>query len=156
MATEALCWAMTWAAALLGVAPVTVAGWLAKRWIVIGLAVIANKRERAPTTNGARSRWRSRPTLTLGLWSSCSSAAPTGLITLQPVQHGAASTVADVDLKQEKLELACSLGADEGVTGGPAADEALRDISPLGFDVVIDCTGVPSVVEHMFTHVRNE
>ena len=83
-------------------------------------------------------------------------AGPIGLLMLQLVKHGGASTVAVVDLKQEKLELARSLGADEGVTGGPAADEALREISPLGFDVVIDCTGVPSVVEHMFTHVRNE
>jgi threonine dehydrogenase-like Zn-dependent dehydrogenase len=32
----------------------------------------------------------------------------------------------------------------------------LRERSPLGFDVVIDCTGVPSVVEHMFIHVRDE
>src|SRR5439155_3827016 len=83
-------------------------------------------------------------------------AGPIGLLMLQLVKHGGASTVAVVDLKQEKLELARSLGADESVTGGPAADEALREISPLGFDVVIDCTGVPSVVEHMFTHVRNE
>ena len=83
-------------------------------------------------------------------------AGPIGLLMLQLVKHGGASTVAVVDLKQEKLELARSLGADEAVPGGPADDDALRDISPLGFDVVIDCTGVPSVVEHMFTHVRNE
>src|SRR5206468_4585551 len=71
------------------------------------------------------------------------------------VRNGGASTVAIVDLKQEKLNLAQSLGAHEGVPAGPAADAALREISPLGFDVVIDCTGVPAVVEHMFVHVRN-
>ncbi len=83
-------------------------------------------------------------------------AGPIGLLMLQLVAHGGASTVAMVDLKQEKLEVARSLGAHNVVVGDAEADDALRAISPLGFDVVIDCTGVPSVVEHMFTHVRNE
>ena len=73
---------------------------------------------------------------------------------LQLVRHGGASTVAVVDLKEEKLKLAASLGAHEAVAAGSGADDALREISPLGFDVVVDCTGVPAVVEHMFTHVR--
>jgi D-arabinitol dehydrogenase (NADP+) len=81
-------------------------------------------------------------------------AGPIGLLMLQLVAHGGASTVAVVDLKEDKLKLARSLGAHEGVPAGPGADDALRTISPLGFDVVIDCTGVPAVVEHMFTHVR--
>jgi D-arabinitol dehydrogenase (NADP+) len=79
-----------------------------------------------------------------------------GLLMLQLTNHGGASSVAVVDLKQKKLDLARSLGADEVVLAGPTADSALREISPLGFDVVIDCTGIPAVVEHMFTHVRNE
>jgi D-arabinitol dehydrogenase (NADP+) len=78
-----------------------------------------------------------------------------GLLMLQLVLHGGASAVAVVDLKKDKLRLAKALGAQEVVQGGPDADEALRTISPLGFDVVIDCTGVPAVVENMFTHVRN-
>ncbi len=82
-------------------------------------------------------------------------AGPIGLLMLQLVAHGGASTVAVVDLKEDKLKLARSLGAHEGVPAGPGADDALRTISPLGFDVVVDCTGVPAVVEHMFTHVRN-
>ena len=83
-------------------------------------------------------------------------AGPIGLLMLQLVAHGGASTVAVVDLKAEKLDIAESLGAHEVVVGDAGGDDALRAISPLGFDVVIDCTGVPSVVEHMFTHVRNE
>jgi D-arabinitol dehydrogenase (NADP+) len=81
-------------------------------------------------------------------------AGPIGLLMLQLVAHGGASTVAVVDLKEDKLRLATSLGAHEVVRGGDGADEALRELSPLGFDVVVDCTGVPAVVEHMFTHVR--
>ena len=83
-------------------------------------------------------------------------AGPIGLLMLQLVAHGGASDVAMVDLKQDKLDLARTLGAGEAVLAGPDADDALREISPLGFDVVVDCTGVPAVVEHMFTHVRNE
>jgi D-arabinitol dehydrogenase (NADP+) len=77
-----------------------------------------------------------------------------GLLMLQLVRNGGASTVAVVDIKPEKLALARTLGAHEVVHAGPGADGELAEISPLGFDVVIDCTGVPSVVEHMFTHVR--
>jgi 2-desacetyl-2-hydroxyethyl bacteriochlorophyllide A dehydrogenase len=82
-------------------------------------------------------------------------AGPIGLLMLQLVRHGGASEIAAVDLKQDKLDLAGTLGATTTVAAGPSADPALREASPLGFDVVIDCTGVPSVVEHTFTHVRN-
>jgi D-arabinitol dehydrogenase (NADP+) len=81
-------------------------------------------------------------------------AGPIGLLMLQLVRNGGASTVAVVDLKHEKLNLAQSLGAHEVVAAGAGADDALRELSPLGFDVVIDCTGVPAVVEHMFVHAR--
>jgi len=82
-------------------------------------------------------------------------AGPIGLLMLQLVRNGGASEVAVVDLKEDKLNLARSLGAHEVVLADSAADDTLREISPLGFDVVIDCTGVPAVVEHMFTQVRN-
>jgi 2-desacetyl-2-hydroxyethyl bacteriochlorophyllide A dehydrogenase len=92
--------------------------------------------------------------LPLGANALIYGAGPIGLLMLQLVRHGGASSIAVVDMKGEKLSLARTLGAHETVLAGPAADGALTEISPLGFDVVIDCTGVPSVVEHMFTHVR--
>jgi 2-desacetyl-2-hydroxyethyl bacteriochlorophyllide A dehydrogenase len=79
-----------------------------------------------------------------------------GLTMLQLVRHGGAGQVVSVDTKPEKLELARKLGATATVQAGERADDTLHDLSKLGFDVVIDCTGVPSVVEHMFTHVRDE
>jgi 2-desacetyl-2-hydroxyethyl bacteriochlorophyllide A dehydrogenase len=81
---------------------------------------------------------------------------PIGLLMLQLVRHSGATTVVGVDLKEEKLRLARTLGAHEVVLAGPRADDDLREISPLGFDVVIDCTGVPSVIEHTFTNARDE
>jgi 2-desacetyl-2-hydroxyethyl bacteriochlorophyllide A dehydrogenase len=82
-------------------------------------------------------------------------AGPIGLLMLQLVAHGGASDVAVVDLNEAKLKVAETLGAHHVVTAEDGADDALREISPLGFDVVIDCTGVAPVVEHMFTHARN-
>jgi D-arabinitol dehydrogenase (NADP+) len=81
-------------------------------------------------------------------------AGPIGLLMLQLLNRGGASTVACVDLKQDKLDLARDLGARDTVLAGPAADEELSELSPLGFDLVVDCTGVPAVVEHMPTHAR--
>ena len=80
---------------------------------------------------------------------------PIGLLMLQAVAHAGAASVAVVDLKDDKLELARSLGANDAVKAGPDADDALREISPLGFDAVIDCTGVPAVVQHLTAQVRN-
>lgn len=79
-----------------------------------------------------------------------------GLLMLQLVKHGGAGQVVSVDTKTEKLELARRLGASAVVPAGEQADGTLREISGLGYDVVIDCTGVPGVVEHMFTQVRDE
>ncbi len=81
-------------------------------------------------------------------------AGPIGLLMLQLVRHGGASDVVVVDLNEERLPLAAQLGANAVVAGGPGADDSIRATAPLGFDVVVDCTGVPAVVEHMFSHVR--
>jgi D-arabinitol dehydrogenase (NADP+) len=83
-------------------------------------------------------------------------AGPIGLLMLQAVRRSGASSVAIVDLKQEKLELAGELGAEHRVLAGDRADAVLRSLAPHGFDAVIDCTGRPEVVEGMFRYVQNE
>jgi len=79
-----------------------------------------------------------------------------GLLMLQLVKKGGAGQVVSVDAKPEKLDVARRLGASAVVLAGERADATLREISGLGYDVVIDCTGVPGVVEHLFAHVRDE
>jgi len=79
-----------------------------------------------------------------------------GLLMLQLACHGGAGQVVSVDTKPEKLALARKLGATATVRAGDTADDELRQLSELGYDVVIDCTGVPAVVEHTFTHMRDE
>lgn len=83
-------------------------------------------------------------------------AGPIGLLMMQLVRHSGAGQVVSVDLKEEKLALARRLGAHHTVQAGSNADGDLRDLSPYGYNVVIDCTGIPSVVEHMFSQVRAE
>jgi D-arabinitol dehydrogenase (NADP+) len=76
---------------------------------------------------------------------------PIGQILAQLALHGGASRVSVVDLSPSRLELAERFGATPVRAGDPAAsDAALRAIAPHGFDLVIDATGVPAVVERLF------
>jgi len=78
-------------------------------------------------------------------------AGPIGLLHLQLAKHNGAAEVAVVDLKQDRLQLAATLGADHTVVSDPEKPEELhrrlKEIAPYGFTTVIDCTGVPKVVE---------
>lgn len=81
---------------------------------------------------------------------------PIGLQHLQAVRHGGAGVITVVGRRPERLELAKVLGANHVVVAGPdGPDKALRQISPRGFDLVIDCTGIPDVVEQSVQHVKN-
>jgi 2-desacetyl-2-hydroxyethyl bacteriochlorophyllide A dehydrogenase len=79
-----------------------------------------------------------------------------GLLMLQLVRHGGGSAIAMVDVKEEKLALARQLGAQHTVLARERVHDDLRDLAPLGFDVVIDCTGLPHVAEGTFQHARPE
>lgn len=80
---------------------------------------------------------------------------PIGLILMQLCINSGAATVTVVDLYERKLELAKSLGATNVVKYDEALTEALRDIRSEGFNLVIDATGVPDVVQQMFKYVRD-
>ncbi|MBO8138168.1 MAG: zinc-dependent alcohol dehydrogenase family protein [Desulfotomaculum sp.] len=79
-------------------------------------------------------------------------AGPMGLLLLQAVLKGGASEVAVVDLAEEKLAAAQKLGAHKTFAG----TAGLKEQYPLGFDIVIDATGVPSVIEKMFEFAGNK
>lgn len=74
-------------------------------------------------------------------------AGPMGLLMMQALKATGAARVDVVDLHPPRLDLARRLGADEIFVGG----EALQRRSDLvrAYDVVVDATGVPSVVEGM-------
>lgn len=73
-----------------------------------------------------------------------------GLILVQLALRGGASKVAVVDLNTQRLQLAEKLGADSIQTD---INKLLED-EPLGFDCVIDVTGVASAIEGAFTATR--
>ncbi len=73
-----------------------------------------------------------------------------GLLLLQLARYGGASRVAMVDVNTQRLERAEQLGATHTYSD---IQQALAD-EPLGFNCVIDATGVPVVIENAFMAVK--
>ena len=80
-------------------------------------------------------------------------AGPMGLLLLQVLRHSGASRVVVVEKQPERLELARQLGATAAVTVGPDQAGALKELAPYGFSIVIDATGIPSVIEQAFNYL---
>ena len=76
-----------------------------------------------------------------------------GLLFLQLVRNHSAGQITVVDLHQHRLERAIQLGANHAVTAEEALGTILGKLSPVGFDCVVDATGVPAVVEDAFRRV---
>jgi len=74
-----------------------------------------------------------------------------GLMHLIIAKRRGASRVVVVDLKPKQLELAKKLGANEVILSSDNILADLKKSCPRGFSVVIDATGVPSVVEMAIT-----
>ena len=82
-------------------------------------------------------------------------AGPIGLTLMQLLKHGGASQVVMVERHPGRMKLAQDLGASLIVPADGTEADVLRDISQTGFDIVVDATGIPAVVERMMPHVRN-
>lgn len=80
-------------------------------------------------------------------------AGPIGLMHLQLAKHNGAAFAAVVDVRQDRLDLAKKLGANLTVTSDKI--DTLKEQFPEGFNLVIDSTGVPKVVENALTFVKN-
>ena len=83
-------------------------------------------------------------------------AGPIGLMHLQVCKNDGTSFVAVADIKEEQMKLAKDLGADFVIRNDENAGEAFRKIAPDGFDLIIDCTGVPKVIENIIPYLANE
>jgi len=77
-------------------------------------------------------------------------AGPTGLILTSLLSRSGAGRLTVAAPTQAKLELAQARGADHVVrldrSNPSAVHQALRELAPPGFDVVIDATGAPDVL----------
>ncbi|MGL4648021.1 MAG: zinc-binding dehydrogenase, partial [Caldilineaceae bacterium] len=80
-------------------------------------------------------------------------AGPMGLLLLQALRRHGAARVVMVDKQPTRLALAATLGADTVEADTTSAD-ALRARAPDGFNLVVDATGVPAVVERAFDFLR--
>ena len=81
---------------------------------------------------------------------------PIGLILMQLCKNAGAATVTSVDLMEGKLDLAKQLGVTNALMAGDDLPAKLKKLHPEGFQVVIDATGSPPVVQSMFDYVRDK
>lgn len=81
-------------------------------------------------------------------------AGPMGLLLVQALRHSGASQVVVVEKQADRLALAEQLGATATVAVGPDQEAMLKALAPYGFAVVIDATGVPTVIENAFKFLK--
>lgn len=79
---------------------------------------------------------------------------PMGLLLLQALRHGGASQITMVDKQPARLHMAKQFGASQILTADANLDGQLRSLAPFGYDIVVDATGVPSVIESSFQYLK--
>lgn len=72
---------------------------------------------------------------------------------VQSVKMAGASELVVVDVSQDKLNMALEWGATKGVLSQNIEEELGAKHYPHGFDVVIDATGIPQVIEQAFNYL---
>ncbi|MEN3184021.1 MAG: zinc-dependent alcohol dehydrogenase family protein [Atribacterota bacterium] len=81
-------------------------------------------------------------------------AGPIGLLLLSLFRVSGASQVVVVDISEKKLEHALRRGAREALLADGSEKKRLREIAPFGFEVVVDATGIPEVMEKALDYVE--
>ncbi len=81
-------------------------------------------------------------------------AGPMGLLLVQVMRHNGASQIVVVEKQPDRLALALKMGATAAITAGPDQAQALKELAPYGFAIVIDATGVPAVIEQAFNYLK--
>lgn len=95
-----------------------------------------------------------RARITAGAKVLVQGAGPMGCLMLQAVRQAGAAFVAVTDTVPWRLELAARLGANTAIQPEELAAGSLNGLVPEGFDVVVDVTGIPSVVQASLAYVR--
>lgn len=70
---------------------------------------------------------------------------------IQTLIHSGVSELVVIDISPEKLEMSQARGATRCVQSTEAGLSAERERSPHGFDIVVDATGIPSVIQTALT-----
>jgi 2-desacetyl-2-hydroxyethyl bacteriochlorophyllide A dehydrogenase len=81
-------------------------------------------------------------------------AGPMGCLVAQALKQAGASRVVVTDVIPWRLELAQQLGATETVVADSGQEKMLNSIEPDGYNIVVDATGIPQVLEGTFAYAR--
>lgn len=81
-------------------------------------------------------------------------AGPMGCLLVQALRYSGASKVVVVDVVPHRLALAAKLGATDTLLADENQTKRLNAIQPDGFDLVVDATGIPKVLEDAFQYLR--
>lgn len=81
-------------------------------------------------------------------------AGPMGSLVAQAVKGAGAARVVVTDVVPHRLQMVGDLGATETIVADDQQAKLLRDLEPYGFDIVVDATGIPSVMQAGFNHVK--
>lgn len=81
-------------------------------------------------------------------------AGPMGCLLAQAVRRAGAARIVAVDLEAWRLGLAEQLGATETLPGDENVAQRLMQLEPFGFDVVVDATGIPAVIQNLFAYAK--
>ena len=81
-------------------------------------------------------------------------AGPMGCLVLQGLRSAGAARVMITDVAPRRLEIAAGLGATETVLADGQQAQRLKALAPRGYEIVVDATGRPEVLEQAFEYVR--
>lgn len=81
-------------------------------------------------------------------------AGPMGILVAQGLKQAGASRVVVTDVVPWRLEMVKKLGATETVVADANQAEALKAIEPEGYNIVVDATGIPAVLEGTFAYAK--
>jgi 2-desacetyl-2-hydroxyethyl bacteriochlorophyllide A dehydrogenase len=81
-------------------------------------------------------------------------AGPMGLLVAQSLKQAGAVKVAVTDVVPWRLQMAEQLGATQTVVADTQQAARLTSIEPDGYDIVVDATGIPAVLEGTFQYVK--
>ncbi len=81
-------------------------------------------------------------------------AGPMGCLLVQAIRHSGAAQVVITEQYPARLQLAADLGATDVVPLDGQQEKRLKAIAPLGYDLVVDATGKPEVIEQAIAFAR--
>ncbi len=81
-------------------------------------------------------------------------AGPMGLVLVQALRHTGASLIVVVEKDQARRALALGMGAGIALEARHDTDQQLFALSPHGYALVIDATGVPEVIQQALRYLK--